>query len=578
MAPDQSESDPSAVSSVEVNDKVNGHANEAGVTDSSEKDDQEANGALTATAPAAQAPEIKYPGPWLSALITFALLLSLFLVALDISIISTAIPTITEEFHSIDQIGWYGSAFFLGLATFQAFWGKAYKYFPLKIVFLACIGVFEIGTLIAALAPNSIALIVARAIQGVGGAGVTGGCFIILGFTIHPRRLPLVLGLTSSVWSVSSVLGPVLGGVFTQYVTWRWCFWINLPIGGTTIILLLLCFKTPAHSRVAHTTLKEAPSLFDVPGMIILIGTLVAILLVLQDGGVNRPWNDQVVIGLIVGFGALSIVLGVVQWFQGERAMVVPRIMKRRTIWVLAVFNLTAQASGFARTYNLPIYFQAVQGVSASQSGIRTLPTVLTTSVFSFLGSIAVSRLGYYKAFLIVGAIFLTIGGGLIYTLEPESGPGKYIGYQVFTAIGSGLVIQLNVIVAQALTARSDVAVATAIVLFWQFIGGTIGVSAAENIMNNYIVQSIPTNNPNVTAAKVLATGANDLRNAFPDPADLAIVVNAYVRGLKAAWIFGTVLTGLSFLVALCAEWRSIRPEDVKKEAEKKAAAEADSV
>ncbi|KAI8625483.1 putative MFS transporter [Xylariaceae sp. FL1651] len=578
MAPDRSASDPSAVSPVEVNDKVNGDANEAVAIDSPEKDDQAENGAPTAAASATQAPEIKYPGFWLSALITFALLLALFLVALDISIISTAIPTITAEFHSIDQIGWYGSAFFLGLATFQAFWGKAYKFFPLKIVFLSCVGVFEIGTLIAALAPNSIALIVARAIQGLGGAGVTGGCFIILGFTIHPRRVPLVLGLTSSVWSVSSVLGPVLGGVFTQYVTWRWCFWINLPIGGTTILLLLLCFKTPAHSRVAHTTTKEAPFLFDVPGMAILIGTLVAILLVLQDGGVTKPWNDQVVIGLIVGFGALSILLGAVEWFQGERAMVVPRIMKRRTIWVLALFNLTAQGSGFARTYNLPIYFQAVQGVSASQSGIRTLPTVLTTSIFSFLGSIAVSRIGYYKIFLIVGSIFLTIGSGLIYTLEPDSGPGKYVGYQVFTAVGSGLVIQLNVIVAQALTPRSDVAVATAIVLFWQFIGGTLGVSTAENIMNNYIVQSLPTDNPNVTAAKVLATGANDLRTAFQDPADLAIVVNAYVRGLKAAWIFGTILTGLCFLVALCAEWRSIKPEDVKKEAEKKAAAEADSV
>ncbi|KAI0912697.1 putative MFS transporter [Ustulina deusta] len=529
----------------------------------------------TPTPAVAAAPtlEIAYPNALLTALLNFALLLALFLVALDISIISTAIPTITAEFQSVDQIGWYGSAFFLCLAAFQAFWGKAYKYFPLKIVFLTCIGIFELGSLIAALSPNSTSLIVGRAIQGAGGAGVTGGCYTLLFFTTRPQHLPILVGLSSSVWSVSSVLGPVLGGFFTQYVTWRWCFWVNLPIGGTTFFLILVLFKTPPHSRVAHTNPKEALFLFDLPGMVILIGALVALLLVLEEGGVTVPWNSSLIIGLLVGFGVLVIILVGVEWYQGERAMVVPRIMQRRSILALALFNLTAQGAGFARTYNLPIYFQAAQGVSASESGIRTLPTVLTTSIFSFLSAVALGRLGYYQAFLFVGGVFLTVGSGLIYTLEPNSSIGEYVGYQVVAAAGSGLVIQINVMVAQAFAARVDVSVTVAIVLFWQFIGGTIGVSAAQNIMNNIIISSLPTDNPNVTPAKVLGVGANDLRQAFPNPADLNAVVNAYVRGLKAAWIWGIALSGLAVIVSLGAEWKSVRAEDVKKRAERKAAA-----
>lgn len=265
------------------------------------------------------------------------------------------------------------------LATFQTFWGKAYKYFPLKTIFLVCIGIFELGSLVAALSPSSAALIVGRAVQGAGGAGITSGCFTILAFITKPKRLHAVFGLSSMVWSLSSVLGPVLGGVFTEYLTWRWCFWVNLPIGGAAFLLLLVLFQTPDHSRVAHTTRQEIPYLFDVPGMAMLIGGVVCLLLVLEEGGIRRPWNSGFSTGLLVGFFLIAILFAGWECKQGEAAMLVPRIVRRRSILVLALFNLTAQGSGFARTYTLPIYFQAAQGVSPSESGIRTLPTVLGT-------------------------------------------------------------------------------------------------------------------------------------------------------------------------------------------------------
>ncbi|KAM3484121.1 hypothetical protein MY8738_002560 [Beauveria namnaoensis] len=465
-----------------------------------EKDKQDA--VAKPALPPAGPPSITYPGVWHYSLLAFTLLLAMFFVVLDL-------------------IGWYGSAFFMSLAAFQVFWGKAYKYFALKIVFLTCIGIFKTGSLIAALAPNSNVLILGRAIQGLGGAGITGGCYTIFALITPPKNMPAILGLSSSVWSCSS---------------------------------------------------KELPFLFNLPGIVTIVAALVCLLLAFDEGGVLRLWTDSVPVGLVVGFVLLMGLLVVIEWKQGEKAMIVLRIMKSRTILILALFNLTAQAAGFARTYNLPIYFQAVQGASPSQSGIRMLPTALTTSLFSFIGSVALGKLGYYQPFLLVGAVFPTTGPGMLYTLRPESSTAHYIGYQILASIGSCLVIQINVVVAEAITPRPDMAVTIALVLLWQFVGGTIEVSTAQNILNNVLLKSLPVNSPNITAAKVLAAGTTSLHDAFPDPADLSTVVNAYMKGIRAAWIWGIILSGLAFLIAFGAEWRSIRVEDVKKRAEKKAA------
>jgi len=151
-----------------------------------------------------------------------ALLLSMFLVALDMSIIATAIPSITAEFHSLSDVGWYGSAFFMTLAAFQSFWGKAFKHFNLKLVVLISVFVFEIGSLICAVSQNSTTFIAGRAIQGVGGAGVTNGVYVILAFTVAPARLPSFIGILGMTFALASVAGPLLGGVLTDKITWRW--------------------------------------------------------------------------------------------------------------------------------------------------------------------------------------------------------------------------------------------------------------------------------------------------------------------------------------------------------------------
>lgn len=167
--------------------------------------------------------EEEYPAAFRLAMIIVALALSIFLVALDMTIVATAIPRITDQFHSLDQVGWYGSAFFLTIASFQSTWGKAYKYFPLKSSFLISISIFEIGSLVCGVARNSTTLIVGRAIAGAGGAGIASGAYTIIAFSAPPKQRPAFTGILGASYGIASVIGPLLGGVFTDKITWRWC-------------------------------------------------------------------------------------------------------------------------------------------------------------------------------------------------------------------------------------------------------------------------------------------------------------------------------------------------------------------
>ncbi|RMZ88710.1 hypothetical protein DV736_g4065, partial [Chaetothyriales sp. CBS 134916] len=533
----------------------------------------------TSKAPATPATAPSYPGPVKQTLLVIGLMLAMFIVALDTSIIATAIPTMTKDFHSVDQVGWYGSAFLMCLAMFQGVWSKAYKYFPQKIVFLSCIFTFEIGSLVVALAPNSVAVIAGRAVQGLGGAGLTSGCYIIAAFIVQLSRLPTVMGLFGAMWACVSVLGPVLGGVFTQDLTWRWCFWINLPIGAVAFFVILFLFSTPPHSRsVKGPRWRQYHREFDALGVILGLGAWICLLLVLQDGGVEQAWNSSFCIGLLVGFWLFVIAFVVAEWVQGDTALVPKRLLKNRTIAACTIFNLVSNAGGVSRTYTLPIYFQAVQGVSPSNSGLRTIPSVLSFSIASLSSSIILGKVGYYQPFLWVGGILITIGSGLYYALDPNSSAGYWIGYQIIAGVGQGIVVQIPAIVAQKVSTRQDLSVTVGIVMFAQFVGGGFGVSTGQAILNNRVMDTLPVGSSIVTPTHVLTAGATGLRQAFPNRQDLAAVVESYMIGLKDAWVFTTAMGGAAFITAFAAEWRSINEAGADAKARIKSPSKSEEV
>ena len=484
--------------------------------------------------------------------IVIAICLSMFLVALDMTIVSTAIPRITDQFHSLQDVGWYGSAFFLTVAAFQSTWGKAYKYFDLKYVFLTSIAIFELGSLICGVAPTSTALIVGRAIAGWGGAGIAAGCYSIIAFSVPPKQAPAFTGILGAVYSVASVIGPLLGGVFTDKATWRWCFYVNLPVGAVSVAIIIPMFQTPKQAKPVQASLREKILQLDLSGSAILLCSVVCLILALQWGGTTKPWNSADVIGTLVGFGVLLIAFAINEQILGERALFVRRIMKQKTLIVMSAFICFVGGAFFLWLYYLPIYFQSIKGTSASQSGIRNLPLILSVGLFSIVSGGTITATGHYVPVMILGSIFTAVGAGMIYTFEIGTSPAHWIGYQIIAGIGIGLTLQIPIIVAQGTSKPADLAQVTAIILFFQTIVGSVWVSVAQALFTNRLITAAATDVPGISGGTLIATGATELRNTFTAE-QLPGVLKAYMAGLTDSYTLAIPLASIAALVAIAA-------------------------
>ena len=280
----------------------------------------------------------EYPSGLRLVFVVLALVLSIFLVSLDLTIVATAIPKITDEFHGLGNVSWYSAAFFMTIGGFQSAWGKAYKHFPLKFTFLTSIFIFELGSLICGVAPSSAALIVGRAIAGLGAAGIGSGTYTIIAFSAGPKRRPMFTGIIGTSYGIAAVVGPLIGGALANNVTWRWCFYINLPIGAISGFFILLFFKTPSAAKPKSATLREKLLQMDPAGAIVVMGAVISYILALHYGGQTYAWNSSQVVGLLIGFVVLSAAFAAWEWYQEDRAMVPFRLAGDRVYLVSSVF------------------------------------------------------------------------------------------------------------------------------------------------------------------------------------------------------------------------------------------------
>ena len=218
-------------------------------------------------------------------------------------------------------------------------WGKLYKYFSAQLVYLTSVVIFLVGSILAAAAPNSTALIVGRALQGWGCSGTLGGSVLMISYVAEPKKRPMLIGLWMSIFMFSTIIGPLIGGAFTSEVTWRWCFWINLPVGGPVLALVVLFFKVPKHIKPVPATWFEILRQLDLPGFVLLLCSLICFILALQWGGQSKPWSDGSVIATLTLWVALTIAFFLVEWIQGEYAMVPLALLKPRLVWTNAIYG-----------------------------------------------------------------------------------------------------------------------------------------------------------------------------------------------------------------------------------------------
>jgi MFS family permease len=281
----------------------------------------------------------KYPTGTKLGLLTFGLAMATFVIALDNTIIATAIPRITTEFDALNDVGWYGSSYLLTTTSLQPSFGKVYTYFDVKWVYLSALMIFELGSILCAAATGSTMLIVGRAVAGAGAAALFSGGMTIVGYSVPLRKRAMYIAALSSMFGIASVVGPILGGALTDKASWRWCFWINLPFGAIALATVFFFFSNPPR-RYTDMTVKEKVKQIDLLGAFFLICAIVSLLLALQWGGTVYPWSDSKVWGCLLSFGLLIIVFCLLQVRLKDRATMPPRILcKQRTVGACALFS-----------------------------------------------------------------------------------------------------------------------------------------------------------------------------------------------------------------------------------------------
>ncbi|KAJ4400533.1 MFS sugar transporter [Neurospora sp. IMI 360204] len=507
---------------------------------------------------------VEYPTGLKLGLITIALCLSVFLMALDNSIIATAIPKITDQFHSLQDVGWYGSAYLLTTAALQLLFGRFYTFFSLKWVFLIAIFIFELGSLICGVANTSTTLIIGRAIAGIGSAGIFSGALIILAYAVPLERRPLYTGFIGSMYGIASVSGPLLGGAFTDQVTWRWCFYINLPIGAVTMAVIGFFFPDPNRERPKEETWAKTIMKFDPFGTAVFMPAIVCLLLALQWGGTTYEWDSWRIIFLFVLFGVLIIAFIVIQFKMQDEGTVPPRIIKKRTVWASAIFSFCLGAAFMGSVYYLPIWFQAVKGATAVKSGIMNLPMLLATVILSVVAGALVSALGYYAPFMILCSVISSIGYGLLTTFEPDTKSGKWIGYQILVGAGLGMGLQQSLMAVQTVLEMKDVSIGTALMVFMQTLGGALFVSIAQNVFTNKLVQYVGELAPGFgDPENILLLGATSVQKTV-DKSILPGVTQAYNNALTDVFVVFVAMAVASIFGALLVEWKSVKGKNVE--------------
>ncbi|MFE1447055.1 DHA2 family efflux MFS transporter permease subunit [Streptomyces olivaceoviridis] len=472
-----------------------------------------------------------------------ALLLGLLLAALDQTIVATALPTIVSDLGGLEHLSWVVTAYLLASTAATPLWGKLGDQYGRKRLFQTAIVIFLIGSALCGMARDMPQLIAFRALQGLGGGGLMVLSMAIVGDLVPPRERGRYQGLFGAVFGTTSVLGPLLGGLFTEHLSWRWVFYVNLPIGVIALAVIATALRIPR--RTAHHVI-------DYLGTFLIAAVATCLVLVASLGGTTWPWGSAQIIGLAV----LGVVLAVAFVAVERRAAepVLPLgLFRIRTFALAAVISFIVGFAMFGALTYLPTFLQVVHGISPTLSGVHMLPMVFGLLLSSTLSGQIVSRTGRWKVFPITGTAVTTLGLLLLHRLDEHSSTAVMsVCFFVF-GTGLGLVMQVLVLIVQNAVSYEDLGVATSGATFFRSIGASFGVAIFGTVFASRLGDKLTDAFRGVRLPPGATPGAlkADPRGiaALPPPLRPA-ALHAYASAITDVFLYAAPVALLGFLLA----------------------------
>jgi EmrB/QacA subfamily drug resistance transporter len=469
------------------------------------------------------------------------LLTGMFLGSLDATIVNTALPTIVGDLGGLSKISWVSSGYLLTSTAATPLFGKLGDLYGRKRLFLLSVMVFVIGSLLSGIAQTMTQLIGARAVQGLGGGGIFALSMAIIAEIVSPRERGRYQGYIVASFALSSVAGPAVGGLFTDHLSWRWAFLCNVPLGIGATVLIAVVLKLPVHTSEAKV---------DYLGAMLVVGAVSLIVLTGLWGGREHAWGSPTILAMAAGGIGLSV-LFVLQERRAPDPMLPLRIFRNDIVTVTSIVLVLLGIVMFAAFLYLPLFFQVVEGASATRSGFLMVPLAVGVMIGSFVAGRLLSRLGRYRIFPIIGTLFVLAGMGILATLDRDTSHALVFAAMILIGTGIGLAFSIVVIASQNACDYKDLGVVTASGNFFRSLGGVLGLAAFGALLNNRLAHHFLRLVPGAAGLEPddLFTSPERIRNLEPAVREGAIETMA--RSIHIVFLAALPIALIAFFVTL---------------------------